>query len=150
MDPETAINSYHWWCLVCILVFSTGKLQCCMSPDRSLASRQQKCCLGFLLYLLRLNALMLRLGLASVSILWPLSYVTISICITFTQPSFAYMCLRPLGQNFIYITLKLQVPIQANCKNSQKDYQEIAFLMLGRCYSMLQNYYYYLLLQLLL
>jgi len=45
-----------------------------------------------------LNVLMPRLGQ-----LWPLSYVTLSLFITFNHLSFVCMCLRPLRQNFIYI-----------------------------------------------
>jgi len=51
----------------------------------------------------RLDVLMPRLGLASVWMLSPLSYVTISSFITFIHPSFVHMCLRPFRQNFIYM-----------------------------------------------
>jgi len=48
----------------------------------------------------RLDVFMPHLGLVSVSIL---SYVTISLFITFIHSSFVYMCLRPLRQAFSLI-----------------------------------------------
>jgi len=42
----------------------------------------------------RLDVLMPRHGLASVSMLWPLSYVTLSLFITFIHSSFVYVCFQ--------------------------------------------------------
>jgi len=50
----------------------------------------------------RLDVLMPRLGLASVSMLTS-KLVTISLFITFIHLSFVFMCLRLLRQNFIYV-----------------------------------------------
>jgi len=73
------------------MIYSDVCLEAEASPRGSLVSAK---------VLPRLDVLMPRLGLASVSML---SYVMISLFITFIHSSLVYMCLRPLRQNFIYV-----------------------------------------------